>query len=135
MMYKCGTRFSLDINNPTSPGFIDLMHTLLNHVLGVLALLPATRTRRLRTRSFVKGTPIRLLSNKRTLVRCEEFVVYRVGLFISVEVLRWKTSTNVTPHMVKTRKRDLPSNRTRHPRTTTTEHVSKAQSVHEYVAR
>jgi hypothetical protein len=75
------------IHHGTKPGFVALTYIQLDHVLRVLALHSASRARRLRTRVFVKGSTIRWLSNKRTLVRCKELTVDRVGLVISIEVL------------------------------------------------
>jgi hypothetical protein len=77
-------------HHSTKAGFIAFVHVLSNHVPRILALLSASRARRLHTRVFIKGSPIRSLSNKRTLVCCEQLVVDRVGLVVSEEVLRWK---------------------------------------------
>jgi hypothetical protein len=100
LLITCGTHHS------TKPGFVALTCILSNHVLGILALLSASRARRLHARVFVKGSSIRSLSNKRTPVRRKEFVVDRIGLVVSEEVLRWKMSTNITPHTVN---HNLPS--------------------------
>jgi hypothetical protein len=92
------------INHSAKPSCVALLYILSYHILRILALLSASRARRLRTGVFVKGSTIRSLSNKRTLVRCEKLVVDRVGLFVSIEVLRLKSAiiTLLAPRTHKT---------------------------------